>query len=422
MLRQVHAGNPAMGENSVAIVGAGMVGVSSAIALARKGYAVTIFDRAEPGGAASTWNAGVLATSSLSPLCNPSIFAKLPLLLAGRVPGFRLNPWRLPALAGWGWQFLLASRQAQYQETVQALNALISYSRRCHHKLLGAAGAGELLSEKGWLHLFREPEDMRKAQTGIGFYERHGVGCEAVTWETLREMEPALQEAFAGALYFPGSAAVLDPRLVMNAYIRLMKSHGVNYRRAEIRGVSGGPVLHLAEGEERFSHIVIAAGPWSATLLRPFGTLPMVVERGYLQKYALEEGNRLERPVFDVTNGIVLSPRPEGVQLSTGTELTIGGSHPRKAQFRRAEEVAGRLLSLGAPVKSGAMIGDRPSLPDGKPAIGPVRAAQGLWLAAGHQHIGFSTGPATGEIIADMIEGEKPKIDPAPFSPSRFGF
>jgi D-amino-acid dehydrogenase len=235
-------------------------------------------------------------------------------------------------------------------------------------------------------------------------------------------MEPALREAFVGATFFPDSAAVTDPRHAMQAYLGVLRQSGGQVEEREVRRLlpaSDGWRLGTASGEDGpFDDVVVAAGPWTNRILAPFGQLPLVVERGYLRRYALAGREVLRRPVYDVEGGYVLSPRPEGVQLSTGAEFTRIEATPRHDMFLDAERQARVAVALGPPIDPAPVVGNRPSLPDGLPAIGPVGPA-GLWVAAGHQHVGFSTGPASGELLRDLILGRSPALDPRPFSPSR---
>ena len=408
----------------VAVVGAGIVGLSAAIYLRQAGLGVAVFDRAFPGRETSVWNAGVLATSSLVPLANPGIYRRLPRLLANRAPGIRID-WRAArSVLPWGLRFLAASRPGPSGRSVAALHALISRSRLCHAGLLAKAGASHLLKEEGWLFLYRSPGPLAAAVHPL--YERFGVRHDVLSPADLRDLEPDLRGSFAGAVLFPGSAFATDPRLVMKAYGELLRALGARIEEREVRRIAqagtGRWRIETEEGAEGpFDHVVLAAGAWTNRLLAPFGSLPLIVERGYLRRYVLEGAAALRHPLHDVENGYVLSPRPEGVQLSSGTELTSLAVPPRPAMFLEAERRARSTLPLGAPVDAKPAIGNRPSLPDGLPAIGPVEGRPGLWLAAGHQHVGFSTGPASGELIRDVLLGREPAIDPRPFSAARFG-
>jgi D-amino-acid dehydrogenase len=410
----------------VAVVGAGIVGLSTAIYLRRAEVEVTLYDRAAPGRETSIWNAGVLATSSLIPLANPGIFRRLPRLLLNRTPGVRVD-WRAArSVLPWGLRFLAASRKAHSERSVAALHALISRSRLCHADLLGQAGAADLLREEGWLFLYRSPDAFAASAAARPVYERYGIRHEILSADALRDFEPGLTGRFAGAVQFPGSAFVTDPRHAMDAYARLLRGLGARTQESDVRRVEpvdeGRWRVQTNRGAEGpFDHVVLAAGAWTNWLLQPFGSLPLIVERGYLRRYALAGAAALRRPVYDVENGYVLSPRPEGVQLSSGTEITTLDRPPRPEMFFDAERRARSALPLGAPLDPEPAVGNRPSLPDGLPAIGPLAGRPGLWVAAGHQHVGFSTGPASGELIRDLILSRTPMIHAKPFSAARFG-
>lgn len=399
------------------------MGLSAALHLRQMGAETVLLDRSVPGRETSVWNAGVLATSSIQSLANPSIYRRLPAIMAQRMPGARID-WRAAQeVLPWGLRVLLASRPGPSLRASAALHALISRSRERHEELLAQAGAGDLLRREGWLFLHRSPKALAAASRAVALYDRFRVRHETINAARLHEMEPALQSRFAGGVLFPDSAAAVDPRPILDAYARLYRRAGGEAVEQWATGLSisaaGWQVATEAGLEGSFDHIVVACGAWTNRLLAPFARLPLVVERGYLRRYALD-GERLRRPVYDVAGGYVLSPRPEGVQLSTGAEFTRLDAAPRPGMFEDAEREAGSALHLGAPVDAAPVVGNRPTLPDGLPAIGAVPGPRGLWVAAGHQHVGFSTGPASGELLRDLLLGRPPAIDPVPFAPHRF--
>ncbi len=410
----------------VAVIGAGIVGLSLAISLRERGVDVTVFDPQVPGTGASAWNAGVLATSSLIPLPNPWVFAKLPRLLTGRQPGFRLSRKALPSLLPWTARFLLASRQSAFDDTTAVLHDLISRSRQRHATLMARAGCHDLVRELGWLWLFRSLGAAQAMGPMHAIYARHGVENRVVSPSELRDLEPALQPNFAQALLFPGTASVIEPARLLHAYLALAIDLGAAFVPLRVESVDPqtdrGPEIRLADGtRRRFDHVVVAAGAMSASLLPGRRRLPLASERGYVRRFAMP-GQPLTRPVYDIASGLVLSPRPDGVQVSTGTELTTPHQPPSaQPAFLRAIERSRDVVELGAALGPDVTWADRPSLPDGLPALGPIKKARGVWLATGHQHIGFSTGPASAEIVADLILGRPPVIDSRPFLPSRFG-
>ena len=413
----------------IVVVGGGIVGLCCALALQRRGRRVLLIDRDEPCEQASRWNAGVWATSSLVPLANPGLPPRLAGLLLGRTPGFRLDPHALPSLTNWGLRFLRSCREGPFARGTAALAALISASRAAHEVLLAEAGATDLRRREGWLHLHRTPDGLAAARKLGPLYERHGVEHEVLDATAVRACEPSLAPLYAGGLLFRGSAAILDPGALARSYLGLFLHRGGSVLRAEVRAIvpeEGAWQVRSADGGTRRARdVVISAGPWSPGLLRPLGVrLPMMVERGTMRRFALGAGTALERPVFDAAAGIVLSPRPGGVQVSSGTFLTRPESRATSPQWERAERDARAVLRLGSALDGGPVTADRPTLPDCLPAIGAVPGRDGLWLCCGHQHVGFSTSAGSGELLAAAICGTP--ADPAladkatAFAPDRF--
>ncbi len=408
---------------TVAVAGAGMVGLCTALSLLERGYAVTLVDRDEPLQKASRWNAGVLATSSLWPMVNPGLPRAALGLATGRSPGFRINPACLGAALPFGLRALRAARAPGFEARVAALDRLIGLSRTRHDALIEKVKCTAQVNDNGWLFLFETSAALAAARAQMETFAAHGVAHEVIGRDGLADLEPHLAPRFEHGIWLTGSAWVRDPAMLGAAYMAHFGSLGGKLLRAEVAGLDFGvPALRLGGGERLAAdHVVLAAGPWTGTLLARAGLrLPMVGERGYLRRVAPVGNAGLERPVHDTAGGIVLSPRPDGIQISTGTELCLPGAPKRARQAREALERARLLLPLGeqiGPLESA----ERPTLPDTLPAIGPLAGAPGVWLATGHQHIGFSTSAGTGELIAEGIAGAALPGWAAPFAPARFG-
>lgn len=408
------------------IIGAGIVGISCALALQSHGHRVVLVDGAPPAHAASRWNAGVLTRTSLLPLNNPALWSVLPKALMGRMPGFRADfracLAHMPFLA----RFLAASRGRTFQETVQALDALIQLSGTHHRTWLKGLGKESLLQEKGWLFAYQTQESYEKMQWHRDIYAAYDIAVDALSGAELGELEPALQCEFARASWIRDAAAFIDPHQVAQAYFASFLAHGGIFQQTEIRQIVRQNDEWLCHGPDqtclRAKRLILATGAGTNTLLATFGKrLPMMVERGYVQTFAQEEGEGLTRPLYDVAAGLVLSPRPTGVQVSTGVHLTKPDRPHDWRQLKAAEIRAKSLLVLGKACHPQGQVGNRPTLPDSRPAIGPCHDMPDIWLACGHQHIGVSTAAGTAHLIRQMIEGTPTDIPMAPFAPARFG-
>jgi D-amino-acid dehydrogenase len=166
---------------------------------------------------------------------------------------------------------------------------------------------------------------------------------------------------------------------------------------------------------------VLALGPWSDDVFRLFGyKLPLAVKRGYHMHYRPEGNAVLNHPVLDVEGGFVLAPMTRGIRLTTGVEFARRDSPPTPVQIVKTEPLAREIFSLGAQVDPKPWLGNRPCFPDMKPVIGSAPNHAGLWFAFGHNHHGFTLGPVTGKLLAQLMTGEAPFTDPAPYRVDRF--
>ena len=415
------------GQHAV-VLGAGMVGIACALSLRHRGLAVTVLDPLGPGAATSHGNAGVLARSSLMPFNHPGLWAQLPALLRGRNPGFRYHlPWVLGKWR-WGLSFLGHARASSFAETTTALDALICHSGTVHRRWMAGAGVAHRRRDEGWLFLYRSQAGFDGGVFGRETLARFGVATRELDARALHDLEPHLKPVFARALWVQDASSVDSPAEVVRGYARWLQTLGgvvVTRQAAGLERGDAGWTVHTDHGEPMTAdHVVVATGPWSRDFLRQqLGLrLPLVFERGQHRHFVPVEEATLNRPVYDTAGGYVLSPMAQGLRLTTGVELN--------AQFAllRTGNSWNRPNALPVkPCRSGSAdsddpdwLGSRPTLPDCRPMIGGCPRHDGLWLALGHQHIGFSTGPGTGELLAQLMLGESTEVDPHPFRPQRF--
>lgn len=410
----------------VVVLGAGMVGVACALSLRQRGLSVTVLDPLGPGAATSHGNAGVLARSSLMPFNHPGLWSQLPALLRGKNPGFRYHlPWVLGQWR-WGLSFLSHARTAAFLETTTALDALIRESGSVHRRWMVEAGIAQHRRDDGWLFLYRSQAGFDGGAFGRETLARFGVATQVLDARALRELEPHLKPVFPRALWVQDASAVDSPAAVVRGYAAWLQTLGGSVLTDEATGLhrhSRGWTVHTRAGSALDAeHVVVALGPWSRDFLRgQFGLkLPMAFERGQHRHLRPAEGTVLNRPVYDTAGGYVLAPMAQGLRLTTGVELNAQHAPAHKGQLEAAERAAREAMPLGERTTDPDWLGSRPTLPDCRPMIGECPGHDALWLALGHQHIGFSTGPGTGELLAQLMLGETTTIDPHPFRPQRF--
>ncbi|WP_417432376.1 NAD(P)/FAD-dependent oxidoreductase [Kiloniella sp.] len=408
----------------IAIIGAGIVGVCCAVELIERGFDVTLIDKNDPGKETSYGNAGVIARSSLVPLNHPGIWKSLPKLLRNKATSFRYNPYFLAANTNWTAKFLKHANDKDFLYTATALDNLIKLSTDKHEQSASKLDLAEKFNKKGWFYLYRTDDAFRRAKNLHNSYQQYNIKTEIMDQDRIFELEPSLTTIFNKGLWIQDTYSYSDPGALVSAYADYFKSLGGTIIKSFVQGlekVDQGYHLILNQQRLKVDQVVVALGPWAKDFLRNFGyQVPLAFERGYHLNYTTSSNHQLTRPVYDVEGGYVLAPMKGGVRLTTGVELTSHDAPPNYKQIKAAEISAREAFPLKKPLEEKPWLGSRPTLPDCRPIIGSAPRHNDLWLAIGHQHIGFSTGPGTASILGALISGENPPIDAKPFRAERF--
>ena len=400
-----------------------MVGVSCALALQKRGFAVTLIDRREPGRETSYGNAGVLARSSIVPLNNPGLFGKLKSYLGNRHAALNLDWRRAVTQPGWLLRFLWEARPSQAAARIAALGSLTASTVERHRALMTEAGITDRLRETGTLKLWRTEAGHAAAQAEHDFLKAHGIASQVLDRQGISGVEPSLNPIFPAGLLCLENASVDSPGAVTQAYAELFVQRGGRIEQAQVAALTRSEAGWRAQaGQTAFEAqiAVVALGPWSMDLLAPLGLDPKLdVERGYHRHLQAEAGARLSRPVYDVDAAYFMAPMEQGYRVTSGVDLSHRDAPDNHRQIDQATASAREAFPLDQ-FSGETWRGARPTLPDSLPMIGEAPRNPGLWLAFGHQHLGFSTGPITGEIVAALVCGEIPPADPTPFRPGRY--
>lgn len=400
-----------------------MVGVSCALSLQKRGFAVTLIDRREPGRETSYGNAGVLARSSIVPLNNPGLFGKLTDYLGNRHPALNLDWRRALARPGWFLRFLWEARPSQAAARIAALESLTASTVERHRALMAEAGVSHRLRETGTLKVWRTEAGHEAAKAEHDFLKQHGIASEILDRQGISAVEPALNPIFHAGLICLENASVDSPGAVTEAYAALFAARGGQIEQAQVEKLvrtDAGWQAQTAKGAFKAGIAVVALGPWSMDLLAPLGLdCKLDVERGYHRHLQAQKGAQLSRPVYDVDAAYFMAPMEQGYRITSGVDLSHRDAPDNHRQIDMVTNSAREAFPL-AEFKGETWRGSRPTLPDSLPMIGEAPRQPGLWLAFGNQHLGFSTGPITGEIVAALVCGETPPVDPKPFSPGRY--
>jgi D-amino-acid dehydrogenase len=406
----------------VVVLGAGIVGVSAAFAARQRGLSVVLVDRREPGSETSYGNAGILSSGSILPLNKPSLWSALPGYLGNTGAALRWDPlWAMRNL-DWIARFLGNAMPSRTRPRAVALQGLIGASLKLHRDWIVKAGAGNRIRETGWLKAWRsDATDAAKREQA--FLAEFGIKSELLDRQAISALEPNILPVYKTGLLHTQTASVDSPGEVVKAYARMFAGSGGELRRSDVIAIEpageGWRVL-LSDGAISARHVVVALGPWSTDLLRPLGyRVPLATERGYHREFVPNPARSLLRPIHDAEGSFLMSPMEQGIRVTSGVELTDRDAPSSFAQLDMVVPMARGVVEFGAAVGE-PWRGARPTLPDSLPMIGPAPRHNGLWLAFGNQHIGFTTGPATGAAIAAMISSDKPIFDTSAFAPSRY--
>jgi D-amino-acid dehydrogenase len=409
----------------IIVLGAGMVGVSAAVHLQRQGRSVVLIDRRPAAEETSFGNAGLIQCEGVVPYSFPRDLKKVVQYAFNRLPEARID-WRaLPWLAPWLFSYWRHGTPEQVARTARAMRPLVERSVVEHGTLMQEAGIARELRRTGYLRVFRTA---KRLETEIAAEEvarsRYGVASEPKTPSEIRALEPHLEGELAGGILMPEPASVADPGGIGKAYAGLLARSGGKFLIGDARTleqVKGGWRVRHADGIVEASTVVVALGPWSDDVLKPLGiNVPLAVKRGYHMHYCARGNAGLTRPVYDGDYGYVLAPMARGIRLTTGAEFALRDAPATPVQLARVEPVARSLFPLAEQLDDRPWLGSRPCLPDLVPMIGPAPQHKGLWLDLGHHHLGFTLGPVSGRLVAELIIGKEPFTDPSPYRVDRF--
>ena len=406
------------------VLGAGMVGVSTALHLQARSWSVVLADRQAPGRATSYGNAGIVQSEAVEPYAMPRDWPTLAAIATGRSNDVRWRPGALLRQAGPLIRYWWHSHPARHRRLAVDYASIIAQASAEHRPLMIAAGADNLVRRDGFRILHRRQEALdAAAREAEDLGQRFGIVSRILSAADLMAAEPALRSGGVGAVHWTDPWTVSDPGGLVSAYADLFGRRGGTILVSDagtLRRAGKGWSIAGPDGPVEAEAAVVALGPWSPELLRPFGLrLPMVKKRGYHRHWRAPRS--LDLPLVDAENGYVAAPMERGLRITSGAELTAHDAPGTPVQLGRAEDAARGLVDLGEPVEHEPWFGTRPCMPDMLPVVGAAPGLPGLWLHFGHGHQGFTLGPATARLLAELMSDEAPYLPPEPFGPGRFG-
>lgn len=409
----------------VIVLGAGIVGVSSAIHLQDRGCRVALVDRRAAGEETSFGNAGLIERSSVVPFGFPRDIGTLLRYACNRSTDLYWDYRALPGYATWLARFWLASSPRRLEEASRDLLPLIDACVREHDALISRAGVDRLVQARGWLEAFRTPSTFERAvKEAHASAQAHRLNIDVLDGATLRAREPAVGAQIHGAIHWKDPKSVRDPGGLVKGYAALFEREGGTFATgdaATLRRSDDAWIVDTDRGALSAKAIVVALGPWSDTVFARFGyRIPLRGKRGYHMHYRAA-GRTVSLPIVDTERGYAVAPMEgDRLRLTTGVEIANDRTAPAAVQLTRAEPFARAAFGLGERIDAQPWHGMRPCTPDMRPVIGPAPRHRGLWFAFGHNHHGLTLGPVTGRLLAEMMTGDEPFANPAPFRVGRF--
>jgi len=400
------------------IVGGGIVGLTTALELQKRGHAVTVYER-EAGGsvAASYGNAGHIATEQVEPLASQATIRSAWSRLFVNGGALSLPPAGIMTWLPFSLRLMAAARPDNFVRGKAALSRLIGDALPAWWRRLDDLGARDLIREDGHFVVWETPAT---AAAGLKAWRKADTG--SATWrevsaEELASLKVLTTVPVAGAIRFQGTGQVADPRRLLDTLAAAFTARGgriVHEAVAALRIEDGRPVI----GDAPADAVVVCAGVWSKPLLEGLGYhVPVVAERGYHIQSAVPAWPQGLPPVVFEDRAMIVTRFESGVRAASFVEFNTTDAAPDARKWQRLEDHVRDLgLPFGDPAKAARWMGARPTLPDYLPAIG---RAEGLpvYYAFGHQHLGLTLAAVTAERVGAMVDDG---VVPAEFDLARF--
>jgi len=405
----------------VGIIGAGIIGVSTACYLAERGIAVTLIDPAAPGeGGASRGNASQVVPALVHPLASPAVLKDLPRLLFGRDSPLALPLGHSLQMLPWLLGFASAAMPQRHARGVAAITALNATALTTYEALLQRTGGSRLLRLSGGIQIYDSARSLaRGAAQWQAVPASHRGRLEVLDRKALLALEPALGPSSHGGVFLANTGILHDPLALVRHLAAYAEAKGAELLRDRVTGIESSAdrvTLQLAGGApRRFDRTVLAAGVWSKPLLAALGEPQRLeTERGYnLTLPAVAKG--LNHALIFADRGVAATQVASGLRLGGWDELGGRTRPPNPAIFKAMEALAQELLPGFDWAAGERWMGHRPSLPDSLPVICRSPRHPALCYGFGHGHLGMTQGPVTGQLLADLVTGRTPALDLAPY-------
>lgn len=408
-----------------AVVGAGIIGLCTALELLRRGSQVTLFEQNAPGMGATYGNAGFIATELIEPLANAENIRNAWSLLKDPHGALSVPAKNWQQSLPWMIRFAVSARHNSVEKGREALAKLLKPAVPAWQDLLGREGLTEHLVQTHYLRIWEKAEGAEAARAEQDFYSAWGIAAQFADSEQVVALEPALRGRVNHAVLLPHAHRVSDPYRLSQALLERFIAHGGVLLQEQVLALR--PVANhvevLTNGAPRtFSKAIVCTGAHSAQLLQKLGiSVPLMAERGYHLNLPSVQG-LINGPICSAERNVFISPLETGLRIVGFSELGGLKLPANPARYQTLRHHLGSLLpqTQSHLNQAGEWMGMRPTLPDSLPVIDTHPHHPQIGFAFGHQHAGLTLAAITGKLISDHMSGTKIGLDLNAYRVTRF--
>ncbi len=405
----------------IGIIGAGIQGVCNALFLQKKGFQVTLFDREEPGSAASYGNAGHFSPYASVPLNRPDVIADVPSMLISSRGPLALKWNYVPKMIPWFARFILNCREEKMMHTAKNMHQILDQSLPAFDELFDEINLDGLVENNGILYVWTD-QNMKSRELEIRIRDQLGVKQQLVNKKEIHDLEPNLKPFYHGGVFYDYARHARNPRKILIKLFENFVNKGGKFLKLNIQDIDFDeekPVLRTETQRFIFDRLVIACGAFSKRLTdKLHENIPLDTERGYHVHFK-DYDHLISRPIVYANRGFGMTPMEQGLRVVGTVEFGGLENSPSKSRIKNLILNAKDMLD-GLPEHKDEWLGFRPTLPDFLPVLGPSKNYKNVFYSFGHHHLGWTLGAISGKIISKMISGENTNLDLQPYSSIRF--
>ena len=405
----------------VGIIGAGIQGVCTGLFLLKKGYQVTLFDRNEPGNAASYGNAGHFSPYASVPLNRPDILSDIPsMLLSSRGPlALRWNYFY--KILPWFFKFILNCSNKKMMHTAKYMHQILDLSLPAFDELFDDVNLDGLIEKKGIMYVW-EKNNIKSRELEINIRDKLGVKQKILSPKEIHDLEPNLKPFYHGGVYYDYARHARNPKKILIKLFEDFIKKGGKFLKLNVRDLefdNENPVIITNAQRFIVNKLVIACGAFSKHLTDNLNEkIPLDTERGYHVHFK-DMDYLISRPIVWANRGFGMTPMEQGLRV-VGTVEFGGLKNPLSKSRIKNLILNAKDMVDGLEEHDDEWLGFRPTLPDFLPVIGPSKNYKNIYYSFGHHHLGWTLGAISGKIISKMISKEKTNLDLEPYSSLRF--